>query len=102
MTMALSIVLGLMLGGGVAAILEFRDRYFHTGNDVRDNLRMRFLGYLPFIGEKGVDAAKTETGAATPEVPDSDIEENGQVSFQKMLRLAVDSPAPVSPKRCVM
>ena len=92
MTMALSIVLGLMLGGGVAAILEFRDRYFHTGNDVRDNLRMRFLGYLPFIGEKGVDAAKTETGAATPEVLDSDIEENGQVSFQKMLRLAVDSP----------
>ncbi|WP_183894922.1 polysaccharide biosynthesis tyrosine autokinase [Rhizobium skierniewicense] len=92
MTMALSIVLGLMLGGGVAAILEFRDRYFHTGNDVRDNLRMRFLGYLPFIGERGLDVTKPETGAATPDVLDSDIEENGQVSFQKMLRLAVDSP----------
>ncbi|WP_320197558.1 polysaccharide biosynthesis tyrosine autokinase [Agrobacterium sp. rho-13.3] len=92
MTMALSIVLGLMLGGGVAAVLEFRDRYFHTGNDVRDNLRMRFLGYLPFIGEKGVETAKSETGAATPEIPDSNIEDNGHVSFQKMLRLAVDSP----------
>ncbi|KIQ04024.1 chain-length determining protein [Agrobacterium tumefaciens] len=92
MTMALSIVLGLMLGGGVAAILEFRDRYFHTGNDVRDNLRMRFLGYLPFIGEKGVETTKSETGAAMPEIPDTDIEDNGQVSFQKMLRLAVDSP----------
>lgn len=92
MTMALSIVLGLMFGGGVAAILEFRDRYFHTGNDVRDNLRMRFLGYLPFIGEKGVETTKSETGAAMPEIPDTDIEDNGQVSFQKMLRLAVDSP----------
>ncbi|SCX23516.1 polysaccharide biosynthesis tyrosine autokinase [Agrobacterium rosae] len=92
MTMALSIILGLMLGGGVAAVLEFRDRYFHTGNDVRDSLRMRFLGYLPFIGEKGVETAKSETGAATPEIPETDIEDNGQVSFQKMLRLAVDSP----------
>ena len=92
MTMALSIVLGLMLGGGLAAVLEFRDRYFHTGADVRDNLRMRFLGYLPFIGEKGVETGKSETGAATPDVPDTNIEDNGQVSFQKMLRLAVDSP----------
>ncbi|SCX11593.1 Tyrosine-protein kinase YwqD [Agrobacterium sp. DSM 25558] len=92
MTMALSIILGLMLGGAVAAVLEFRDRYFHTGNDVRDSLRMRFLGYLPFIGEKGVETAKSETGAATPEIPETDIEDNGQVSFQKMLRLAVDSP----------
>ena len=92
MTMALSIVLGMMLGGGLAAVLEFRDRYFHTGNDVRDNLRMRFLGYLPFIGEKGVDTAKAGTPAATPGTENDSIEDNGQVSFQKMLRLAVDSP----------
>jgi succinoglycan biosynthesis transport protein ExoP len=92
MTMALSIVLGLMAGGGIAAFLEFRDRYFHTGNDVRENLRMRFLGYLPFIGEKGIDTSKTEAGAATPGTENDTIADNGQVSFQKMLRLAVDSP----------
>lgn len=92
MTMALSVVLGLMLGGGIAALLEFRDRFFHTGNDVRDNLRMRFLGYLPFIGERGVENAKAGTSAATPGGEHATLDESGQVSFQKMLRLAVDSP----------
>jgi succinoglycan biosynthesis transport protein ExoP len=92
MTMALSVILGLMLGGGIAALLEFRDRFFHTGNDVRDNLRMRFLGYLPFIGERGAETAKSGTPAATPGSESTTIDENGQVSFQKMLRLAVDSP----------
>jgi succinoglycan biosynthesis transport protein ExoP len=81
-----------MLGGGIAALLEFRDRFFHTGNDVRDNLRMRFLGYLPFIGERGAETAKSGTPAATPGSESTTIDENGQVSFQKMLRLAVDSP----------
>ncbi len=92
MTMALSVVLGLMLGGGIAALLEFRDRFFRTGNDVRDNLRMRFLGYLPFIGERGVENAKAGTSAATPGGEHATLDESGQVSFQKMLRLAVDSP----------
>jgi succinoglycan biosynthesis transport protein ExoP len=39
-----------------------------------------------------VENAKAGTSAATPGGEHATLDESGQVSFQKMLRLAVDSP----------
>ena len=50
MTLGLSLVLGLFAGMAAAAVQEFRERFFRTGDDVRDALGMNFLGYLPMIG----------------------------------------------------
>src|SRR5271154_1692603 len=47
--LALSLVLGLMAGGGIAAIREVRDRVFHTASQVRDELGLDFLGMLQVV-----------------------------------------------------
>lgn len=100
--MALSVILGLMLGGGVAALLEFRDRFFHTGNDVRDNLRMRFLGYLPFIGERGVEAAKPGNSAATPVVKMQPLTPTGRSRSRRCCVLPSIARVRALPKRFAM
>lgn len=42
-------LLGLLLGLGFALRGEFRERFFRTGEDVRDQTGLPFLGYLPLI-----------------------------------------------------
>nr|WP_159588127.1 Wzz/FepE/Etk N-terminal domain-containing protein [Chelativorans xinjiangense] len=49
MVLAMSLVLGLFAGGGVAVLQEFRERFFRTGEDVKDALGLKFLGYLPLL-----------------------------------------------------
>lgn len=46
----LSLVLGLFMGAGFGALNEFRERFFRLGEDVRSELGMKFLGYLPLFG----------------------------------------------------
>lgn len=48
--LALSLVLGLFMGAGFGALNEFRERFFRLGEDVRSELGMKFLGYLPIFG----------------------------------------------------
>ncbi|TJW13417.1 MAG: chain-length determining protein, partial [Mesorhizobium sp.] len=48
--LALSLVLGLMLGAGCGGLNEFNERFFRTGEDIRDRVGLKFLGYLPTIG----------------------------------------------------
>ncbi|TIV07153.1 MAG: chain-length determining protein, partial [Mesorhizobium sp.] len=48
--LALSLVLGLMLGAGFGGLNEFNERFFRTGEDIRDRAGLKFLGYLPTIG----------------------------------------------------
>lgn len=48
--LALSLVLGLFMGAGFGALNEFRERFFRLGEDVRSELGMKFLGYLPVFG----------------------------------------------------
>lgn len=92
LTMALSVVLGLMIGGGIAALLEFRERFFRTGADVQDKLGIRFLGYLPKIG-----AAQTEENGA-PVPPAADVGEGAvqpegdPISLRRKMRIAVEAP----------
>ncbi len=47
LTLVLSILLGGVAGSGVAAFREFRDRFFRTGDQVRQELDLEFLGSIP-------------------------------------------------------
>ena len=49
-TLVLALFLGGALGVGFALLGEFRDRVFRTGDQVRDELALEFIGMLPIIG----------------------------------------------------
>lgn len=49
LVMALFFVMGAALGCGVAAFREFRDRFFRTGDQVRDALGLEFIGSVPLV-----------------------------------------------------
>ena len=49
LVLALCIVLGGAVGGGAAAFREFRDRFFRTGEQVRDVLGLEYLGAVPLV-----------------------------------------------------
>ncbi|MBO9134163.1 polysaccharide biosynthesis tyrosine autokinase [Rhizobium sp. B230/85] len=54
--LALSIILGGIVGGGIGVFREFRDRFFRTGDQVRDSLHQEYLGIAPIV--KPVTAAE--------------------------------------------
>ncbi|CDN55680.1 Succinoglycan biosynthesis transport protein ExoP [Neorhizobium galegae bv. officinalis bv. officinalis str. HAMBI 1141] len=89
LTMALSVVLGLLIGGAAATLLEFRERFFRTGDDVQEKLGLRFLGYLPKVsGAFAEDApppppTEAEAAGAPPGNP---------ISFRRLMRVAVEAP----------
>ncbi len=91
LTMALSVVLGLMLGCASAALLEFRERFFRTGEDVQEKLGMRFLGYLPKL-----NALQSEESGSPPAPADAaegaQLPAGAPVSFRRMMRVAVEAP----------
>ncbi len=89
LTMALSVVLGLMLGCAAATLLELRERFFRTGDDVQDKLGLRFLGYLPKLSgthaeeKPAPQPTEAEAAAAPPGNP---------ISFRRLMRVAVEAP----------
>lgn len=89
LTMALAIVLGLMAGGAAAGILELRERFFRTGEDVEQKLGMRFLGYLPRVGNS---VAETANAAPESETVQSPMPDGEPISFRRMMRIAVEAP----------
>lgn len=54
LVLALSLVLGCGAGAGFAAFREFRDRFFRTGDQVRDELGQEFLGIAPLVDGEGL------------------------------------------------
>jgi succinoglycan biosynthesis transport protein ExoP len=50
--LAAAIFLGLAFGGGIGALREFRDRFFRTGDQVRDLLSLEYLGHVPLVDAK--------------------------------------------------
>ncbi len=58
-------VLGGALGCGFGAFREFRDRFFRTGDQVRDTLGLEFLGIAPIISATGKTATKIDLNAQT-------------------------------------
>jgi succinoglycan biosynthesis transport protein ExoP len=51
-----SIVFGLMAGGGVALVREFRDRGFRMSSQVRDVLGLDFTSYLPMLASEDLES----------------------------------------------
>lgn len=48
-TLVLALLLGGMVGGASAAFMELRDRVFRTGDQVRSELGLEFIGMLPAV-----------------------------------------------------
>ncbi|RWE03912.1 polysaccharide biosynthesis tyrosine autokinase [Mesorhizobium sp.] len=86
--LALSLVLGLMLGAGFGGLNEFNERFFRTGEDVRDRVGLKFLGYLPTIG-----------GGKAKETKPDDLPADGKVTSlsaaerRARMRVSLDAPA---------
>ncbi|TCL72971.1 polysaccharide biosynthesis tyrosine autokinase [Rhizobium sp. BK251] len=66
LVLAFSIFLGLICGSGIGAYREFRDRFFRTGEQVRDSLNLEYLGLAPLV-----DTAALSLPATTIEHPRS-------------------------------
>jgi succinoglycan biosynthesis transport protein ExoP len=86
--LALSLVLGLMLGAGFGGLNEFNERFFRTGEDIRDRVGLKFLGYLPTIG-----------GGKAKEAKGDDLPTDGKVASlsaaekRARMRVSIDAPA---------
>ena len=63
LVLALFAVMGAAAGAGIAGFREYRERFFRVGSQVRSELDMEFLGFLPIL-----DPADAKTGEqkATP------------------------------------
>jgi succinoglycan biosynthesis transport protein ExoP len=61
MAIGLAAVLGLMFGVGVGVMRELRERFFRTGDQVRDELKMEFLGFVPSLSRKKKKAVTPAT-----------------------------------------
>ncbi|WP_093001461.1 polysaccharide biosynthesis tyrosine autokinase [Rhizobium sp. NFR07] len=63
MVLALFVALGAAIGSGIGAYREFRDRFFRTGDQVRESLNAEFLGMIPLVptrnsGHDGITESK--------------------------------------------
>ncbi|MCV6577264.1 MAG: polysaccharide biosynthesis tyrosine autokinase [Cohaesibacter sp.] len=56
MSLAISMILGAMLGSGIGAFREFRDRFFRTADQVREDLGLEFLGLAPKLELQAIGA----------------------------------------------
>ncbi len=54
--LALFIVMGGAVGTGLGAFREIRDRFFRTGDQIRDTLKLEFLGMTPMISGQRLPA----------------------------------------------
>jgi succinoglycan biosynthesis transport protein ExoP len=55
-------VLGFALGCCVGGVREFRDRFFRTGDQIRDELAIEYLGVAPLVKEKASATDKESLG----------------------------------------
>lgn len=64
--MALFAMLGVIGGGAAGIFREYKDRYFRTGEQVRDELGLEYLGQVPLetrvVIQEGNEAVKDESG----------------------------------------
>jgi succinoglycan biosynthesis transport protein ExoP len=84
LVLGLSLVLGLFAGGGIGGLQEFRERFFRTGEDVRDALDLDFFGYLPEVRAERHDRAPAMSDGG----PDT-----GDLDLPPILRVATEAPS---------
>lgn len=88
MVLGLSLVLGLFAGVAGGAVREFRERFFRTGDDVRDSLGVNFLGYLPQVGNRLIEVSGKAVANAEKSRPP-----NPETITPRMLRVAINAPS---------
>ncbi|MFK3781091.1 polysaccharide biosynthesis tyrosine autokinase [Agrobacterium sp. NPDC089420] len=66
LVLALFMIMGAAAGGGIAAFREFRDRFFRTGEQVRDVLGLEFLGNTPLVADKPTPDDLAKGAASSP------------------------------------
>jgi succinoglycan biosynthesis transport protein ExoP len=86
--LALSLVLGLMLGAGFGGLNEFNERFFRTGDDIRDRVHLKFLGYLPTIG-----GGKAKETKADDTPVDGKVASLSAAERRARMRVSIDAPA---------
>jgi succinoglycan biosynthesis transport protein ExoP len=79
---ALSLLLGAMVGGGLGALREYRDRVFRVAADVREGLGLDFLGLLQAVKATVTDKAEAESPVVPGETQTADA----------LLRYSIDHP----------
>ena len=60
LVLALFVMLGSVAGAGLGAFREFRDRFFRTGDQVRSELGLEFLGIAPLVNSDSVRAVSED------------------------------------------
>ncbi|MBZ9907525.1 polysaccharide biosynthesis tyrosine autokinase [Mesorhizobium sp. B2-7-3] len=85
--LGLSLVLGVLMGAGFGGLNEFNERFFRTGEEVRDRVGLKFLGYLPTIGSKPSKEDK-------PAEPDLKVARSpAAIERRARMRVSIDAPA---------
>jgi polysaccharide biosynthesis transport protein len=95
MALALSAVLGLIVGAGLAFVQEMQERYFRLESDVRSVLGLKSLGYLPRMGPRAKKPMnpklrrwrKKAPSGATVAPPLSET-----LGLDRMMRMVIDAP----------
>ena len=62
LVVAFAMFLGCAFGSGIGAFREFRDRFFRTGDDVKDMLDVESLGVMPLIENNVEDPTLVDPG----------------------------------------
>lgn len=57
LSLAFAGLLGLMFGGGIGVLREWRERFFRTGDQVRSNLGLEFVGNVPLSRQGNRDTS---------------------------------------------
>ena len=83
LSLALSLVLGGMIGVGVGLFREYSDRVFRTGAQVREELDTEFLGMLPRLD----NVVDKRTGQS-----DASLISEGRFAAPPIMRHTVDAP----------
>ena len=71
--LALSLLLGAMVGGGLGALREYRDRVFRVAADVREGLGLDFLGLLQAVKTTVADKAEADPPAVPGEMQTAEL-----------------------------
>jgi succinoglycan biosynthesis transport protein ExoP len=66
LTMAVALFLGIAVGAGIGAFREFRDRFFRTGDQIREELGLEFLGTIPASEARNIKLKKSARAVLNP------------------------------------
>lgn len=102
LVLALFLMLGVAAASGVAVVREYRDRFFRTGDQVRNGLGIEFLGFTPELtaqdmSDKSQQISQAGGSLFPPGSPALYVQTHPISSFAETLRnakVAVDMTLP--------